>query len=102
MPRTAKPDPVLLPINRPRCPDCQTRMITAALSPGPAGSEHRTFACSRCGHSETRLVASDPLQPDAMAWTAGEPMPPPPDGHDAGQRTVTPQPRKLPLRPGRI
>jgi hypothetical protein len=75
MPRAIKSDPELLPIHRPRCPDCDLRMMTAAVSPGPEGWEHRTFEC-RCGHSETRLVASDPLRSDAVGWTAGELRPP--------------------------
>jgi len=76
MPNTSKPDPELLPIHRPRCPDCQTRMMTVAISEGPVGFEHRTFECSKCGHTETRKLASDPLQSGAAGWTNGELRPP--------------------------
>jgi hypothetical protein len=76
MASTSKPDPELLPIHRPRCRDCQTRMVTVAVAEGPAGLEHRTFECSKCGHSETRVLASDPLQSDAAGWVSGELRPP--------------------------
>jgi hypothetical protein len=54
---TTKPDPELLPIHRPRCPICQTRMITAAVAAGPQGFEQRTFECRKCGHTETGMMA---------------------------------------------
>lgn len=67
-----KPDPELLPIGRPRCPKCQMRMVTADVSPGPEGFEHRTFDCLKCGHSESRVIACDPLRSDALGWLSGE------------------------------
>jgi hypothetical protein len=73
---TKKTDPELLPIHRPRCPRCQTRMMTADIATGPEGFEHRTFECAKCGHSEIRIVASDPLQSDAVGWTNSELRPP--------------------------
>jgi len=69
---TKRPDPELLPIHRPRCPDRQTRMITVAVASVTDGLERRTFECRKCGHGETELVASDPLESDAAGWTAGE------------------------------
>jgi hypothetical protein len=72
MPAIKRPDPELLPIHRPRCPDCQTRMITIAIAAGPEGFERRTFECRKCGHVETGMVASDPLKSDAAGWTASE------------------------------
>jgi hypothetical protein len=92
-----KPDPELLPIHRPRCPDCQMRMITADISSGPEGFEHRTFECSRCGHAETRVMASDSRQPDATGWTSGELPRLSPEEHrgfDIAQRTDINQQRK--------
>jgi hypothetical protein len=67
-----KPPPELLPIHRPRCPDCQARMITFAITEGPEGFEQRTFECARCGHTETRTLASDPFNSEAVGWIKGE------------------------------
>jgi hypothetical protein len=68
----SKPDPELLPIGRPRCPKCTTRMITEAVSAGPDGFEHRTFECLKCGNTEEKVVASDPLKSSAIGWLQGE------------------------------
>jgi hypothetical protein len=65
-------DPELLPVHRPRCPKCQMRMIVAAVAVGTEGFEHRTFECSKCGHGETKVVASDPFQSDAVGWTESD------------------------------
>jgi hypothetical protein len=67
-----KPDPELLPIGRPRCPKCHTRMVTADVSSGPEGFEHRTFDCLKCGHTESKVIACDPLKSDAVGWLSGE------------------------------
>jgi len=76
MPRTTKSDPELLPIHRPRCPDCHMRMVTADVTPGPAGFEYRIYRCPKCAHFETRIEDSDPLESNAVVWIAREPVPP--------------------------
>jgi tRNA(Ile2) C34 agmatinyltransferase TiaS len=72
MASSKKTDPELLPIQRPRCPKCQMRMRTAGVSDGPDGFENRAFECAKCGHKETRTLASDPLKSDAVGWLSGE------------------------------
>jgi hypothetical protein len=47
-------------------------MITSAVSGGPDGSEQRTFECAKCGHTETRTVAYDPLEPNAVGRMIAE------------------------------
>ena len=67
-----KPDPELLPIQRPRCPKCQMRMMSIGIEDGPDGYENRTFECLKCHHTETRLLAADPFKTDAAGWLLGE------------------------------
>ena len=71
-----KPDPELLPIQPPRCPKCQMRMKTTSISDEPEGFEQRTFECQQCGHSETKMLAFDPLQTGAVRWLSSELQPP--------------------------
>jgi hypothetical protein len=92
MPRTTKPDPELLPIHRPRCPDCHMRMVTTDVTPGPAGFECRSYECPKCTHTETRIEDSDPL--DVAGWIARETGPPrlPETGNGLDPRQQTDNP----------
>jgi hypothetical protein len=67
-----RPEPELSPIQRPRCPKCQTRMRTAGVSDGPNGVENRAFECAKCGHTEIKVLASDPLRSSVLGWLSGE------------------------------
>ena len=69
-------DPELSPISHPRCPNCQTRMLTAAGEEGPEGFEHRSFECAKCGHSEQNVIASDPMKTNALGWRNSDLYPP--------------------------
>jgi hypothetical protein len=70
------PGPSLLPIERPRCSKCSTRMKLSRIMPGPAGYVFRNFECNRCVHVMTVTVATDPMKSDTLGWLAGELKPP--------------------------
>jgi hypothetical protein len=63
-------DPSLLPIERPRCPKCQGRMMLAQIERGPGGTDLRTFECRKCEHVQ-KMLAGDPLKSANTGWTAG-------------------------------
>jgi len=72
-----KLDPELLPTQRPRCPKCQMRMISIAVTAAAGGFEDRTFECMKCGHAETRRMVADPLaSPAAAGWSHVDLKPP--------------------------
>jgi len=52
------------------------RMKTTSISDEPEGFEQRTFECQQCGHSETKMLAFDPLQTGAVRWLSSELQPP--------------------------
>ncbi len=58
--------PSLLPIERPRCPECRDRMMLARIEPGPAHSDLRIFECPKCEHVQ-RMVVQDPMK-SASGW----------------------------------
>ena len=65
-----KPDPELLPAQRPRCPKCPMRMVSTEVTDAADGFEDRTFECMKCGHVETKRMLADPLVlPSVAAWT---------------------------------
>jgi hypothetical protein len=68
-------DVLLLPIERPRCVKCGTRMNLSDLALRSDRSEQRTFECTKCNRVETRLVA-DPLHSEEMNRLADSVRPP--------------------------
>jgi hypothetical protein len=60
-------DPSLLPIDRPRCPRCQGRMMLARIEPGPVHSDLRTFECPKCEHVQ-RMLVEDPMKSVKAGW----------------------------------
>jgi hypothetical protein len=62
MPRTyILPDPSLLPIERPRCPKCEGRMMLARIELDTNSSALRTFECSACEHVQ-KVLAEDTVR----------------------------------------
>jgi DNA-directed RNA polymerase subunit M/transcription elongation factor TFIIS len=51
-----RPEPTLQPSARPRCPECQNRMMLARIAPGPNGSHVRTFECPKCEQVQEMLI----------------------------------------------
>jgi hypothetical protein len=47
-------------------------MTTTAVSDGPEGFELRRFEGLKCAVTETKTLASDPLESDALRWLSGE------------------------------
>jgi hypothetical protein len=71
MPEHYRPEPSLLPIERPRCPNCNGRMTLAWIEHGPDHSDLRTFECPKCEQVLKKLV-EDPMTSDAGRWLDGE------------------------------
>jgi len=65
----------LSPVEHPRCPGCEIRMTLAAIHPGPAGRDYRTFECAKCDRTET-MIADDPMKSEKAGWLQSELKPP--------------------------
>jgi hypothetical protein len=76
LPMWKRSDRELLQVADPRCPQCQTRMITTAVEEGPEGFERRSFQCSSCGHCEQNVIACDPTDANAVGWIDSKSQPP--------------------------
>jgi hypothetical protein len=64
-----RPEPSLLPIERPRCPKCtQTRMSLARIAPGPKGFDIRSFECSKCAYVHIVAIEHDPMKSAKADW----------------------------------
>jgi hypothetical protein len=51
---------------------CNPLLVGPSINPGPQGFEHRAFECLKCGYSEKRILASDPLKSNAVGWVKSE------------------------------
>ena len=71
-----RPEPSLIPIQRPRCPRCQNRMMFSFIMPGRPGYDVRTFECVKCDHIETRMICSDPMKVGSAGWADSDLYPP--------------------------
>jgi hypothetical protein len=69
-------DPSLIPIERPRCPKCQGRMMLARIEPGPVASDLRTFECPKCQHVHKVMVEPDPMKSSNAGWANSDLNPP--------------------------
>ena len=71
-----RPEPSLIPIERPVCTKCKGRMRLALIEPGPGGVDLRTFECGKCNHT-MRVVVADALKSDrARGWADSHLYPP--------------------------
>jgi acetone carboxylase gamma subunit len=61
-----RPEPSLIPIERPRCPKCHGRTVLTRIEPDPDGYDLRTFKCSECEHVH-KVLAEDPMKPALRA-----------------------------------
>jgi hypothetical protein len=68
--------PSLMPIERPRCAKCHSRMNLARIAPGSKGFDVRTFECGKCEHVHIVTVDIDPMKSAKVGWLAGELKPP--------------------------
>jgi hypothetical protein len=68
-----RPDPELLPVQRPRCPKCQMRMLSVGIDDRPGGFEDHAFECLKCVLTETMHMPADPLKTSVPAgWLSAE------------------------------
>jgi hypothetical protein len=65
-----RPEPSLLPIERPRCPKGHGRMMLARIEPSPNGSDLRMFECAKC-ENVLKVLVEDPLRSANTGWMAG-------------------------------
>jgi hypothetical protein len=77
MPLAYLTEPSLIPIKRPRCRKCQTRMNLARIMPGPKGYDYRTFECTKCDHTDTIAVCTDPMKSGSAGWMIHSNLNPP-------------------------
>jgi hypothetical protein len=75
VPQVSFPEPLLAPIERPRCPNCQPRMMVVRIEARGAGADLLTFGCRRCKNVH-KARAEDPLKSDKAGWLNSALKPP--------------------------
>ena len=75
MPQLSFPEPSLIPIERPRCPNCQTRMRLVRIEASRACADLRTFGC-RHRKNVHKALAEDPMKSDKARWLNSALKPP--------------------------
>jgi len=70
-----RPEPTILPIERPNCPKCKGgRMMLARIQAGAGperNSEMRSFECPRCDYVLEQIVP-DPMKSDTSGGLSGD------------------------------
>jgi len=63
-----RPEPSLLPIERPRCPKCQSgRMMLARITPAPTTPICGPLNAPKCDYVH-KVVVEDPLKSAGTGW----------------------------------
>ena len=47
-------------------------MMLASINSASEGHDSRTFECTQCDHSLTRIVARDPMKSETAGWQYSE------------------------------
>jgi DNA-directed RNA polymerase subunit RPC12/RpoP len=71
----SRPDPSLIPIERPRCARCQSRMRLGKVEQGPDHSEKRMFECPKCSFIDIKILP-DPLSAESVLRLTSSLRPP--------------------------
>jgi len=56
----SRPEPTLIPIPRPLCPACRSRMMLTHVGASRDGPNLRIFECSKCGNVHKSM--DDPMR----------------------------------------
>jgi len=72
----SRPQPSLLPIERPRCPWVREPYEPEPDTTRSTGYDLRNFECAKCDRFITVTVATDPMKSDKAGWIVGELKPP--------------------------
>ena len=74
--RTASYSVPIPPIERPRCPNCHTRMLLAYIKSSSSDQDMRLFECATCDHVQKVFVANDPMKSGTLGWLFADLKPP--------------------------